>query len=163
MTETRFRRLLFIALLLLAPALLFLVQVIFVVPPAALLAGAGYVTAKACAGAPLRQSLLFLAFLLLHLVLFGGLYYLLAWLLARLTRSLSGRGRALIQLLLLGILAGISQLPIYGSGGHGPAHLGTLQALVASLQKSYGPGAGVALGLTALALLLLALHRHRQG
>lgn len=155
MTETTFRTILFIALLLLAPVILFLVQVVFIVPPVVLLAGAGYLLQKIAGGGFSLDNLTFLIFLLLHLVFFGGIYWLLSWILGKLARLLP-RGAPRIALLgvLLAALAGLSQLPIYGGTGHGSAHLGPLQSLLADLERSYGTGSSLGIYIAAAVLVV---------
>ncbi len=53
--------------LLVAPAILFLIQVVFIVPPVVLLAGLGFMLKKIATGGFGLDNLTFLAFLLLHL------------------------------------------------------------------------------------------------
>lgn len=169
MTENTFRTILFIALLLVAPAILFLVQVVFIVPPVVLLAGLVYLLKKIAAGGLGLDNLTFLAFLLIHLAIFGGMYWLLAWVFGKLARLLApGLPRCIFLGLLLAGLACLSQLPIYGGAGHGPARLGPLQTLLAALTRSYGDHSALILSLTAGTLVAAAAiwtirRRRRQG
>lgn len=156
MNEKGFRTVLFVALLLVAPALLYLVQVVFIVPPVFLLAGLVYTLKKAVAAGFSTEQLAFLAFFLVHFLLFAGAYWLLAGLLGRLAR-LVPRGPACYGLLVLVLaaLGGLTQLPIYGGGGHGPARLGPLQHLLIGLEQSYGPGSMLTVYLSALGLVVI--------
>lgn len=154
MSEKTFRTILFLALLLVAPALLFMVQVIFVVPPVFLLAGLAYMLKKTVFGGFGMENLAFIAFLLIHLLIFGGLYWLVALALGKLAKlTHHGALRTCLLIALLGGLACLTQLPIYGGGGHGPARMGPLQHLLIELKQSYGTGAVVSVYLTAAGLL----------
>lgn len=154
MSEKSFRTILFVALLLVAPAILFLVQAIFIVPPVFLLAGFVYILKKLLLSGPGLDNLTFLAFLSVHLLIFIGVYWLLAWLLGKLTLLTPHRNlRGVLLLLLLAGLGWLTQLPIYGGGGHGPAKMGPLQHLLKGLEQSYGPGSMLTVYLTALGLV----------
>lgn len=157
MSEQSFRTILFVALLLVAPAIFFLVQVIFILPPVFLLAGAVYVLKKIVLGGFGLENFTFLALFLLHLLLSAGVYWLVAWLLGKLA-LLAPRGavRSALPALLLAGIGGVTQVPIYGGGGHGPAKLGPLQMLLGGLEASYGPGSMLTVYLTALGVLLAA-------
>ncbi len=162
MSETTFRSILFLALLLTAPALIFLVQVIFIVPPVFLLAGITYVLKKTVVSGLRLENLTFIGFFLAHLLVFGGLYWLLALILGKLARLLpAGVPRLLMLCALLGGLAWVTQLPIYGGGGHGPVRLGPLQFLLAELAKDYGR-ASLAMVYLSAAGLIAAIVGWRQ-
>jgi hypothetical protein len=154
--ERTFRRILFVALLLGAPAVLFLIQVVFIVPPVVLLAGAVRVVPKLVASGFGRENLFFFAALLAGALICAAPCYLLAWLAGKLAARLpAGWPRWTLLGLLLAGLAWVTQLPIYGGGGHGPGEFGTLQAMLGTLDKSYGAGTALAVYLVALALALL--------
>jgi len=165
LSEKTFRTILFVALLLTAPALLFLVQAFFVVPPVFLLAGLLYMLKKSVVSGFGMENLTFIAFFLIHLAIFGGLYWLVALVLGKVAK-LAHRGapRILLLLALLGGLTGLTQLPIYGGGGHSPARLGPLQHLLAELERSYGSGSMLVVYLTAAGLVgaTLAWRRWRK-
>jgi hypothetical protein len=141
-TERTFRRLLRAALLLVAPTLVFLVQVIFVVPTIFVPAGMVYMGYKLVAYGWDSEMPIFIGFFLLHLAVFGGLYAVLAWLVGKLCCLIfSERLRLIPMLLLLAGLAALTQLPIYGGGGHGPGRFGPIQFIIAELGRGYGAGA----------------------
>lgn len=154
MSEKTFRTILFIALMLVAPALVFMVQAIFVVPPVFLIAGLVYMLKKTVISGFGMENMTFIAFLLIHLLIFGGLYWLLALVLGKLAK-LTPRGapRTCLLIALLVALAGLTQLSIYGGGGHGPARMGPLQHLLTELEQSYGTGSMLSVYLTAAGLV----------
>jgi hypothetical protein len=140
-TERTFRRTLWVALLLVAPTLVFLVQAIFVVPTIFIPAGMIYMGYKLVAYGWNRETLIFIGFFLVHLAIFGGLYALLAWLVGRLCCLIfSERLRLIPMALLLAGLAALTQLPMYGGGGHGPGKFGPIQFIIAELGRGYGAG-----------------------
>jgi len=141
-TERTFRRVLWAALLLVAPTLVFLVQAIFVVPTIFVPAGLAYMGYKLVAHGWNREMPIFIGFFLLHLAVFGGLYALLAWLVGKLCCVIFPERLRLIPMgLLLAALSALTQLPIYGGGGHGPARFGPIQFIIAELGRNYGAGA----------------------
>jgi hypothetical protein len=141
-TERTFRRLLWAALLLVAPTLVFLVQVIFVVPTIFVPAGLVYMGYKLVAYGWNSEMPIFIGFFLLHLAVFGGLYALLAWLVGKLCCLIFPERLRLIPMaLLLAGLAALTQLPIYGGAGHGPGKFGPIQFVIAELGRDYGAGA----------------------
>ena len=163
MSEKTFRTILFVALILVAPALLFMVQVFFLVPTVFLLAGTLLMTVKSLTSGFDSENLAFLAFFAVHFLLFGGIYWLLAFAMARLASlfpSATAR-RTLLGLLLLG-LSVLSQAPVYGGGGHGPLRMGPLQFVLKEMGGSYGQGAVWGVYLVALATVLLPFAMHRR-
>jgi hypothetical protein len=141
-TERTFRRILWTALLLVAPTLVFLVQVIFVVPTIFVPAGLVYMGYKLATHGWSGEMSVFIGFFLLHLAVFGGLYALLAWLVSKLCCLIfPERLRWIPMALLLTGLTALTQLPIYGGGGHGPAEFGPIQFIIAELGRDYGAGA----------------------
>jgi hypothetical protein len=156
--ELTFRRILFVALLLGAPAVLFLIQVVFIVPPVLLLAGAVRMVPKVVASGFGRENLFFLVMLLAAALVFAGPCYLFAWLLGKLAARLpAGWPRPALLAVLLAGLVWVTQRPIYGGGGHGPGKFGPLQEMLAGLDDSYGAGTALTVYLVALALGLLPL------
>ena len=162
MTELTYRRTLFVALLLAAPALVFLVQVVFVVTPAVVLAGTAYMMVKAVARGFRGEDMVFVAFFLGHLLVFVGLYYFLAWVCGKIARRVPDGWprRGLLAVSLAGLLWATQQ-PLYGGGGHGPGKMGPLQDLLADLGKTYGVGATAAVAGAAVALALLPAAKSR--
>jgi hypothetical protein len=158
--ERTFRHTLFVALLFGAPAVLYLVQVVFVVPPVLLLAGAVGMLAKFVATGFGRESLFMLVALLAGALICAGPCFLLAWLLGKLAARLpAGWPRwALLGALLAG-LVWITQQPIYGGGGHGPGKFGSLQSLLGGLDESFGKGTVLTVYLVSVVLVLLPVAR----
>jgi hypothetical protein len=69
---------------------------------------------------------------------------------------------------LLAGLAGLTQLPIYGGGGHGPAKFGPIQFVIAELGREYGAGAvyavyGAGLLIGGLPFILACLRGRRAS
>ena len=158
--ERIFRHTLFVALLFGAPAVLFLVQVVFIVPPVLLVAGAVGLLAKLVATGFARESLFMLVALLLGAIITAGPSYLLAWLLGKLAARLpAGWPRWTLLAALLAGLARVTQQPIYGGGGHGPGKFGALQSLLVSLDDTFGTGTVLTVYLVSLALILVPLAR----
>ncbi len=159
----------FTALFLTAPALLFLIQVVIFLPAIFFVAGIVYVIPKAFSPGHVGESLAFMAFLGVHVLIFAGLYYLVSTLCAKvITFIKEGLARnCTVGALCLG-LAGVTQLPVYGSGGHSPMHWVTLPQALTDLDKSYGAGTvwivyGTALLVFSGVLLLRHLRSHRSG
>lgn len=159
MSEKSFRTALFVALLLFAPAFLFLIQAFLFVPPVFLLAGVVFMLKKTLLAGFGTENLTFLAFTAVHLLVFVGLYWLLAWLLGKLSLLLPHGGSRIVLLFLLLVgLGGVTQLPFYGGAGHGPADMGPLQHLFAGSGGSYGPGGSMlTVCLTAVGVIGAAL------
>lgn len=168
MTERTFRRILWAALLWVGPAVVFLVQVVFVVPTIFIPAGLVYMGYKLVAYGWDSEMPIFAGFFLLHLAVFGGLYALLAWLISKLCCLIfPERLRWIPMALLLAGLGALTQLPIYGGAGHGPAKFGPIQSIVAELGRGYGAGAvyavyGAGLAIGGLPFILAGL-RARRG
>jgi len=137
--ELTLRRILFGASLLTAPAVLFLVQVIFIVPPILLLAAAGGMAVKLVTNGFGRENMFLFLITLVTALLLAAPFWLAAWLLGKIARLLPARWQriALLVVLLAG-LAWVTQLPIYGGGGHGPGKFGNLQTMLADLARDFG-------------------------
>lgn len=168
MSERLFRRVLFLALLLVSPTIIFLVQVVFVVPTVFLPAGLFYMIYKLVAHGWGNDVPIFIGFFLIHLAVFGSCYWLLAWLVGKLCCGIfAGLWRLVSLVVLLAGLGALTQLPIYGGGGHGPSRFGPIQFIVAELGREYGSGAIRAVYASALFLcclpILLNYLRSRKG
>ncbi len=125
----------FSALFMTAPTLLFLVQVVFFLPAAFWMAGIFICIGKVLSGQG-AESLVFAFYLGVHAAVYFVLHYSLAALAAMLIWRLPRTGLRLTVLgaLLLG-LAALPWLPLYGGGGHGPIKW-------MSLFEALGPGYG---------------------
>jgi hypothetical protein len=131
---------LFVALFATAPAILFLVQVVFVIPAIFFLAGIVYVVPKAVVPGHTGESLAFIAFLAVSALLHAGVFYLVAVVLAKPISWLPWRAArvAAVGVACAGLLA-LALSPVYGGGGHGPMHWATLPEAIAELDRGYGP------------------------
>lgn len=139
MEERTFRRILFGASLLAAPGVLFLVQVIFIVPPILLLAAAGGAAVKLVVTGFGGESMFLFLITLITALLIAAPFWLAAWILGRIARLLPARWQRIALLIaLLAGLAWVTQLPIYGGGGHGPGKFGNLQTTLAELARDFG-------------------------
>jgi hypothetical protein len=152
----------FTALFLTAPALLFLIQVVIFMPAIFFLAGILYVIPKAFAPGHTAESLAFIAFLGIHVLVNGGVFYGISVLAAK-AITLTDRPQlrnAAVTTACAG-LAGLTLLPVYGAGGHGPMHWLTLTQALADVNKSYGAGTvWIVYGTTLLVFCLILLVRH---
>lgn len=132
--ELAFRRILFFLLLSVAPAFVFLGQAMIFEPPAAILSSVlSQLWRIAVHGE--SESLFFAIFFLAHFALFAVLYWMAAFTVAKLIWLMKYRpvAMALCSLSLLGIVA-ITQLRIYGAGGHGATRVARLQDFIGNEQ-----------------------------
>jgi hypothetical protein len=168
MNERTFRRILFAALLLVAPTIIYLVQVVFVVPTVFVPAGLFYMFYKLVAHGWSNDVPIFIVFFVVHLAVFGSIYALLAWLVGKLCCLFVHGWLRLVPLALLLVgLGALTQLSIYGGGGHGPMKVGPIQDMLAELGRDYGSGAvyavyGSAVFLCCLPVLLGWLREWRR-
>jgi hypothetical protein len=156
---------LFTLLLLIAPALLFLVMAFMFMPAIFFAAGILYMIPKALVPAHTSETLTFIGFFGLHLLIYVGLYYLIAVAAAKLLfliRNARARNAA-FAFLFIGVVA-LALFPVYGSGGHGPAEWRSLPGVFQEVNNDYGPYT-VAIVYGAFFLCLAALwlyRRHRR-
>jgi hypothetical protein len=156
---------LFLLLLFFAPALLFMIQVFMIVPAIFFLAGIFFVMTKFINPASFFENLAFIAFLAIHLLIFGGLYYLIAMLLAKLTSLIKPLGaRTLVFFGLCCAAIAPAFFPLYGSGGHGPAKMGNLLYALEEVDRSYGPMTSLMVyGGALLAIAAITFWRRRKS
>ena len=163
MDYTSIKWILFVALLLTVPAVLFMIQVVFFIPAAFFLAGMIAGMTKLWSGS-VGETAIFIAFFGVHLLVFGSLYYGIAVLLAKGVSAMSSPAvrAAIVVTLVLG-LGTLTQLPIYGGGGHQPVKWGPLSAVI---QPEYGPAAIPLVYIPIIAVsavLLTRRHRHMRN
>jgi len=156
---------LFTVLMVTVPSLLFLVMVIMFMPAVFILAGTVYVIPKLFAPGQAAESLSFIIILGGHGLLYAGIYYVIAVLLAKVIvrlKSFVARVSILSFLCLgLGLLA---FLPVYGGGGHGPMRWRTLTQFLNEINMLYGAGAiPIVYGATLLFLGGYLLIKNRKG
>jgi hypothetical protein len=155
----------FLLLLFFAPALLFMVQVFMVIPPIFFAAGLLFLFTKMIYPAHLLENLAFMGFFAVHLLIFGGLYYVIAMLLAKLTSLIKPLGtRTLVFLALCCAAIAPAFFPLYGGGGHGPAKMGNLLYALEEVDRSYGPMTSLMVyGGALLAIAAITFWRRRKG
>jgi hypothetical protein len=155
---------LFTVLFLFAPALLFMVMAVRFMPAIFFAAGIFAMIPKVAVPAHTSETLVFLAFFGVHLLVYVGLYWLLSMVLAKilfLIRSPIARN-ALFVLLCLGV-ASLGLLPIYGSGGHGPMNWETLADVFKEVNDGYGRfSVATVYGAYFLGLAAVLIHRKRR-
>lgn len=146
------RRIIYVLLLALAPGFIFAVQVVLFVPTALIFVGLLRALWTQLSSGTLN-ALGPVGFALAHFLLLAGLYWLIAFLLAKLVVFFRqpSTSRLVLSLLLLGIV-GVSQLSIFGGGGHGASDFGPVQ----SLFKSTGHFGGRSMLLYAASVLFFA-------
>jgi len=123
MTDRAIEWTMFTALFLTAPALLFLIQVVMFFPAIFFLAGLVSVVPKAFVPGHTAGSLAFIVFLGVHALINGRLLYGIAVLAAK-TITLTNRPHvrnAAVATVCAG-LAGLTLVPVYRAGVHGPMH-----------------------------------------
>lgn len=156
MDYTAIKWIVFVMLLLTVPAVLFLIQVVFFVPAIFFLAGMIGMVAKVSSG-NLGELGVSIAFFGVHLFVFGGLYYGLSALVAKVISAVTSPAvrAAIVATLMLG-LGALILMPIYGGGGHQPVKWVTLFSL---LEPSYGPAAIPLVYVPSIAIVAVLLAR----
>ncbi len=130
---------LFTALMLFPPSVLFLLVVIMFMPSVFFVAGVIYMIPKLFVSGHTAETLSFMLIFGLHALIYTGIYYVLARLLATgIMKLRSNAGKICAVIMLLIGLGSVTLLPIYGGGGHGPIRWRTLVALLQELSRSYG-------------------------
>ena len=127
MSEKNFRLILFIALLCVAPTIVFMIQVVVTVPPVVILSAVVVLFVeffKQSADVPM----LLVAFLVATFLISYSIFWLIAFIFSKIASWLPStwlRYAWLATLLL--VLWRVSQQPYYGAGGHGPGSFGPIQ------------------------------------
>jgi hypothetical protein len=134
--------LIFTALSLTVPALLYLFMAVMVAPAIFFVAGIGYVIPKAFTPGHFRESFWFIVILGVHIFVYFGLYYVLSVILAKLITLIKRRlvRNCLVAIICSGLLF-LTQFSVYGGGGHSSVHWYTLAQLFDELNQYYGTGA----------------------
>ncbi len=128
----------FVALLLTVPAMLFLVQVVIFSPAIFFVAGIMFMVPKALIHLK-TETFWFIAIFGIHILVYFGIYYLVSIIVAKLISIIqSSNVKKIMLATILAALVIITQLPVYGSGGHGPIKWVTLSEFLTGLNKSYG-------------------------
>ena len=153
---------LFTLLLLTAPALLFLIQVVMFIPAIFFAAGILFMIPKAIITSHTMESLAFIGIFGVHLVIYAAIYMLISMVFAKLL-SLIRKSKTRIAafgFVCLGAVS-VTLFPIYGSGGHGPVRWGTMLAVFQEVNSEYGPNTVVIVYASCL-ICIAALLAHRK-
>ena len=157
---------LFTALLLIAPALLFLVQVFMFIPVIFLAAGILFMIPKAVVTSHTMETLTFIGFFGVHLLIYAGMYLLISMVCAKLLFLIRNpiTRNAAFAFVCLGVMS-VTLFPVYGSGGHGPATWGSLFDLFQEVNSGYGPYTVVIVYGSYLVFIstLLVYRRHQRN
>jgi len=131
---------LFTLLMLMAPALLFLVMAFMLIPAIFFAAGIVYMIPKALVPSQTMETLTFIGFFGVHLLIYVGFYYLISVIGAKLLfliRNPTTRNTA-FAFVCFGLMI-VTLLPVYGGGGHGPVRWNTLLGVFHEVNRDYGP------------------------
>jgi len=157
---------LFTLLMLIAPSLLFLVMAFMFVPAIFFAAGIVYMIPKALVPSQTMETLTFIGFFGVHLLVYAGVYYLLSVIGAKLlflVRNPTTRNTA-FAVVCLGVML-MALLPVYGGGGHGPIRWNTLLDVFHELNRDYGPYTVLAVygSYVVCVAALMGYRKHRRG
>ena len=151
----------FTALTLTVPAILFLVVVVMIMPAVFFFPGIGYSFFKLFKGGSIGETLSFVVIFGGHALVYTALYYALSVVIARLINLIGNNAVRVCTVAVLCLaLAAITQFPVYGGGGHGPMRWHNLAALLAEVNKSYGAGSAQLVYGAAVLLVAGFLLRH---
>ena len=147
---------LFTAFVLFPPAVLFLIMLIMFMPAVFFAAGTIYMIPKLFVSGHTAETLSFMLIFSLHALIYSGIYYVVARVLATgIMKLRSNAGKICTVVMLLIGLGSLTFLPIYGGGGHGPIRWRTLMAMLQELSHSYGATALIMV--YAVSIILLGL------
>ncbi len=131
----------FTALFLTIPAMLFLGMAVMFMPAVFFVAGIGYVIPKLFRPGHANESLGSIAILGIHVLVYAGIYYGISVIVAKAITIIKNRVARLctIMALILSLVL-MTQFRIYGSGGEGPIKWVSLTEILIDMNKSYGAG-----------------------
>lgn len=152
----------FSVLLLIAPALLFLVQAFMFIPAIFFAAGIVYMIPKAILPSHSSETLTFIGIFGIHFFVYTGVYILLSIMIARLLFLIrSPKLRNLVFGVVCLSVVSLALFPIYASGGHGSVTWATLFDVFRELNQGYGPYTVVIIyGFCLVCLATLLVYRH---
>jgi hypothetical protein len=164
MIEVIARKLIFLLLLAVAPGYVFLIQVAAIYPPLLTLSIVFSGLGTQLAGIS-QMNYAITGLSLAQFMIFSIIYWCASFVLGKLVTFFQRPSTALIVLVLIAFcILCVSQLSLYGSGGHGPSQLGPLQSLFFGSQDLPANSASIYLGFVFLSLILiLALGKFRAG
>ena len=154
----------FVALFLTVPAMLFLVQAVMFFPAIFFVAGIVFMVQKALINLGSHDTLTFLVIFVIHLLIYFGIYYLISVIAAKLISIIRSANvkKIIVATILVGLVI-VTQLPVYGGGGHSPIKWVTLSEFLADLNKSYGKFTVIAVyGVTALLIASFVFWRKKR-
>ena len=160
MTYRRIKWVIFITLFLIAPAILFLIQAVLLMPAVFIIAGILFIIFKTISNLDhIGENLSFITILGIHLLFYSGIYYLISYILAKFISLInSDNARKVFVLVLCLSVSGMSLLPLYGGGGHGPVELVNLPEYLKDINRSYGSAtSALVYGIVLLFLILKSL------
>ena len=158
----------FTALAMTVPAMLFLVMAVMFMPAVFFIAGIGYVIPKLFAAGSIGESLSFIVILGVHALVYTAIYYGISVAVAKLIGLIKSRAARWIAVVAVCLALGaIALFPVYGGGGHGPMYWYTLAGFLADVNRSYGTGSaqmvyGAAVCLLSVCLLRQYRRNHRS-
>ena len=151
----------FTTLFLTIPAMFFLGMAVMFMPAVFFVAGIGYVIPKLFKPGQANESLGFIAFSSIHVLVYAGIYYGISVIVAKAVTMIKNRvARLCILVALILSLVFITQFPIYGSGGEGPIKWVSLTEILIDINKSYGTGTVQIVYGTAICLCVFLLFRN---
>ena len=156
---------LFILLLLVAPALLFLVMAFMFMPAIFFAAGIVFMIPKALVPAHTMETLTFMGFFAVHLLIYVGLFLLVSVVAAKLLYLIGNptARNAAFAVVCLGV-ASVALFPLYGSGGHGPVKWHSLLGFFQEVNSDYGPyTVAIVYGAFLICLAAWVLYGKRRG
>ncbi len=142
------------------PAMLFLVMAVMFMPAVYFVVGIGSVISKLFKPGPANESLVFIAILGIHVLVYAGIYYGISVMVAKAITLIKNRVARLSTLLAfcLGLVL-MTQFRIYGSGGESRIKWVSLTEILTDMNKSYGAGIVPIVYGTAICLCLILLFR----
>ena len=156
---------LFTALFLTVPAMLFLVQAVMFFPAIFFAAGILYMIPKTIIHLGGHDTIPFMIIFLIHLAIYFVIFYLISVIAAKVISKIPSANvkNIIVGIILAGLLI-LTQFPVYGAGGHGPMKWVNLQEFMADINKMYGSFTALGVyGFTAAIIAcVLFLRRHRK-
>ena len=131
---------LFSLLILTAPSLLFLVVAFMIMPAIFFAAGILYMIPKTFSPSQASETLAFIGFFAVHLLIYIGFYLLISVIAAKLIFLIgnSAARNTLFALLCLAVVS-LTLFPVYGSGGHSGVEWRSLLGFFEEVNREYGP------------------------
>ena len=142
------------------PAILFLGMAVMFMPAVFFVVGIGYVISKLFKPGPANESLMFIAILSIHVLVYAGIYYGISVIVAKAITLIKNRVARLSTLVAFCLgLVFMTQFRIYGSGGESSIKWVSLTKILIDINKSYGAGIVPIVYGTAICLCLILLVR----